>query len=407
MSSVAQPRRPVLIAGGGPVGLCAALRLGHHGIPCVVLEGLDHVPRDLRASTFHPPTLDMLEPYGITARLLAAGLKAPTWQVRWHTTGEFAAFDLGVLTPHTAHPYRLQCEQWKLAEFLLEHIRAQLPQVQLLMGWRVASFTQHDRGVQVRAVNADGDEQQFEGAWLIGADGARSVVRSALGLAFEGHTFPETTVLATTPFAFHEHIPDLSHINYCWADGGTFSLLRLPQLWRVSLYPSAGESDEEATSAASVQAKLQQILPRAQDYELLEVRPYRIHQRVVKSYVHGRVVLAGDAAHVNSPSGGMGMNGGIHDAFNLADKLHRIETDQGSSAVELLQLYERQRRPVALKHVLEQSGRNRARMQERDPTRRRATLTELQHKAADPKLAEAYLLETSMLTGLREAAAVR
>jgi 2-polyprenyl-6-methoxyphenol hydroxylase-like FAD-dependent oxidoreductase len=325
--------------------------------------------------------------------------------VRWHTTGEFAAFDLGVLAAHTAHPYRLQCEQWKLAEYLIDHIRTELPHVQLLPGWRVASFSKDADAVRVRAVDAAGNEQHFEGAWLIGADGARSVVRSALGLDFEGHTFPETTVLATTPFAFHEHIADLSHINYCWAEGGTFSLLRLPELWRVSLYPAEGESDEQATSAASVQAKLQRILPRSEPYEVLEVRPYRIHQRVVKSYVHGRVLLAGDAAHINSPSGGMGMNGGIHDAFNLADQLHRITRGEGGA--ELLALYERQRRPVALKHVLEQSGRNRARMQERDPARRRAALTALQQTAADPQRAEAYLLETSMFTGLREAAATR
>lgn len=395
---------PVLIAGGGPVGLCAALRLGHFGIPCVVLEAASVVPHDLRASTFHPPTLDMLEPYGITRQMLAVGLKAPTWQVRWHTTAEFAAFDLGLLAAHTAHPYRLQCEQWKLAEFLLEHLRTQLPLVQVRMGWRVGAFTQHENGVRVQAFSVEGEEQQIEGAWLIGADGARSAVRSGLGLAFDGHTFPETTVLATTPFPFHEHLAKLSHINYCWTEGGTFSLLRLPDLWRVSLYPAEGETDEAAVSAASVQAKLQKIWPRPSPYEVLEVRPYRIHQRVVQSYVHGRVVLAGDAAHVNSPSGGMGMNGGIHDAFNLADKLRRIEA--GESA-ELLQLYERQRRPVALKHVLEQSGRNRARMQERDPERRRAALTDLQRKAADPKLAEAYLLETSMFAGLREAAAVR
>ncbi len=404
MALHASPQRPVIIVGGGPVGLCAAMRLGHHGIPSVVLEAASSVPRDLRASTFHPPTLDMLEPYGITAQLLAAGLKAPTWQVRWHTTGEFAAFDLGVLAAHTAHPYRLQCEQWRLAEYLLAHIRAQLPHVRVHSGWRVQSFSQFDEGVRVQAVDAEGHEQVFEGTWLIGADGARSVVRTQLGLDFDGHTFPETTVLVTTPFPFHDHIADLSQINYCWGESGTFSLLRLPHLWRVSLYAAAGESDEEATSTASVQAKLQQILPRARPYEVLEVRPYRIHQRVVKRYVHGRVVLAGDAAHINSPSGGMGMNGGIHDAFNLADKLQRIAAGEGA---ELLDLYERQRRPVALKHVLEQSGRNRARMQERDPVRRRAALTELQHKASDPQRAEAYLLETSMFTGLREAEAVR
>ena len=115
------------------------------------------------------------------------------------------------------------------------------------------------------------------------------------------------------------------------------------------------------------------------------------------------MILTGDAAHINSPSGGMGMNGGIHDAFNLADKLQRIYAGEDKS---LLELYERQRRPIAVKHVLEQSGKNRARMQERDADKRRQVLTELQRKAADKKLAEEYLLDTSMISGLREAARI-
>ncbi len=394
----------VIIAGGGPVGLSAAMLLGHYGIECLVLEADAEVPRDLRASTFHPPTLDLLDDFGITARLIEAGLVAPTWQVRWHTTGEFAEFDLGVLSEHTAHPYRLQCEQWRLAEFLLEYIENKLPGMEVLRGHRVQSFVQNEDGVEVIAQDPAGELHSFSGAYLIGADGARSVVRSQLGLTFEGHTFPETTVLATTTFPFHEHIPNLSFINYCWKDSGTFSLLRLRDLWRASLYPLDGESDEDAVSPASIQAKLQEILPTAAPYEILEIRPYRIHQRVVQGYVHGRVVLAGDAAHINSPSGGMGMNGGIHDAFNLADKLRRIYAGEGT---ELLQLYERQRRPIAVKHVLEQSGKNRARMQERDTDKRRRSLTELQRKAGDKALATEYLLETSMISGLRESAAIQ
>ncbi|SFC03189.1 3-(3-hydroxy-phenyl)propionate hydroxylase [Polaromonas sp. OV174] len=394
----------VIIVGAGPVGLTTAMLLGHYGIECLVLEAAAEVPHDLRASTFHPPTLDMLEDFGITSRLIEAGLVAPTWQVRWHTTGEFAEFDLSILKDHTAHPYRLQCEQWKLAEYLLEHIRDRLPGIEVLNGHRVQKFLQHADSVDVVAQGPDGELQSFTGAYLIGADGARSIVRSQLALAFDGHTFPETTVLATTSFRFHEHIPDLSFINYCWKESGTFSLLRLRDLWRVSLYPRDGESDEEAVAPASIQAKLQEIHPKAEPYDVLEIRPYRIHQRVVQQYVHDRVVLVGDAAHINSPSGGMGMNGGIHDAFNLAEKLSRIYAGEST---ELLQLYERQRRPIAVKHVLEQSGRNRARMQERDTEKRRRSLTDLQQKASDKALATQYLLETSMISGLREATAIR
>ncbi|MDN3920294.1 FAD-dependent oxidoreductase [Roseateles violae] len=404
MSMQYSRKRRVIIVGGGPVGLTAAMRLGHFGIEAVVLESNAEVPRDLRASTFHPPTLDMLDAYGITPRLIAAGLVAPTWQVRMHQSGEYAEFDVSILKDHSAHPYRLQCEQWKLAEFLLEHIEQKLPGIEVLRGHRLLSLRQDEDGVEAQAVDANGEPVVLKGDYLIAADGARSVVRAELGLEFEGLTFPETTVLATTTFRFHDHLPNLSYINYCWTDGGTFSLLRLPQLWRVSLYASEGESDEQAASKASVLTKLQAIYPREQPYEVLEVRPYRIHQRVVKNYVHGRVVLAGDAAHINSPSGGMGMNGGIHDAFNLTDKLARIYAGESP---ELLQLYERQRRPIAMKHVLQQSGRNRARMQERDPEKRRASLAELQRKAGDRALATEYLLETSMIAGLREAEAIR
>ena len=393
----------VVIVGAGPVGLALAMRLGHFGIDVVLIEADEGISRELRASTFHPPTLDLLDEYGITPQLLQAGLVAPTWQVRMHATGEYAEFDLGVLKGHTAHPYRVQCEQWKLAEFMLAHIRTHLPRVQVHFGQACTGFTQDAHGVTVHSRGADGMPAERRARYLIAADGSRSVVRAGLDLEFEGHTFPETTVLATTPFPFHQHLAHLSCINYCWSEQGTFSLLRLPELWRVSLYPDEGESVEQSTAPDSIERKLQRIVPRGEPYEVLEVRPYRIHQRVVNSYVVGRVLLAGDAAHVNSPSGGMGMNGGNHDAFNLSDKLRRIWAGESE---ELLGLYERQRRPVAIKHVLEQSGRNRARMQERGAEQRRAALTELQRKAGDPQLALAHLLETSMISGLCEAAAI-
>ncbi|ODU95664.1 MAG: monooxygenase [Bordetella sp. SCN 68-11] len=393
----------VIIVGGGPVGLVAAMRLGHYGIPVVVVEAEEQVSRALKASTFHPPTLEMLDEYGITPGLIEAGLVAPTWQVRMHETGEFAEFDLSSLKDETAHPYRLQTEQWKLSELLLAHIREKLPAVRALMGHPCVAVSQDADSVRVTVESPAGEREELSGRYLIAADGARSTVRTTLDLSFEGHTFPETTVLATTRFPFHEHIPSLSYINYCWASTGTFSLLRLPDLWRVSLYPWEGESIDDALQPESIQRKLQHVLPRDQAYDVMEIRPYRIHQRVVNTYVNGRIVLAGDAAHINSPSGGMGMNGGIHDAFNLTDKLRRIYAGESDA---LLGQYERQRRPIAIKHVLQQSGRNRARMQERGEAQRRTTLEDLKRKAEDPRLAREYLLETSMILSLREAAAI-
>jgi len=389
----------VLIVGAGPVGLTLAMRLGLNGHNVCVLEADEGIETDLRASTFHPPTLDLFDEQGITTQLIQSGLVAPTWQVRMNHTNEFAEFDLSILKDHTNHPYRLQCEQWRLSEFLKGYIEKNIPNVSLLWGHPCENFTQEENHVLINAKNASSEVCSFRAKFLIGCDGSRSIVRKHMDLEFEGETFPETTILATTHFPFQDHLDHLSYINYCWTPDGTFSLLRLKNLWRVSLYPSLEESIESAVDSQSVRRKINQIAPSFGDSPILEIRPYKIHQRVVNQYVVGRVVLAGDAAHINSPSGGMGMNGGVHDAFNLAEKLNRILKGEG---IELLDKYERQRRPIAIKHVIEQSSKNRARMQEKDMSKRLLTLQELQRKSQDKNLALNYLLETSMISGLEE-----
>ncbi len=389
----------VLIIGAGPVGLTLAMRLGLNGHKVCVLEAQSDIETDLRASTFHPPTLDLYDEQGITAQLIDSGLVAPTWQVRMNHTNEFAEFDLSILKDHTNHPYRLQCEQWRLSGFLRDYIENKLPNVSLLWGHPCESFNQDASSVVVNSKSSTSDLTTFKAKFLIGCDGARSIVRKNLCLEFEGQTFPETTILATTHFPFQDYLDHLSYINYCWTSDGTFSLLRLKNLWRVSLYPSLDESIDSAVESQSVRRKINQISSSFGDSPILEIRPYKIHQRVVKQYVVGRVLLAGDAAHINSPSGGMGMNGGVHDAFNLADKLNRILKGEG---IELLNKYERQRRPIAIKHVIEQSSKNRARMQEKDMSKRLLTLQELKRKSQDKSLALDYLLETSMISGLAE-----
>jgi 3-(3-hydroxy-phenyl)propionate hydroxylase len=390
----------VIVVGAGPVGLSCAALLAAAGIPVLVLEATERRARDLRASTWHPPTLDLIESLGLAAPLIARGLISPTWQVRMHPSGERAVFDLGSLASETRHPYRLQCEQQVYCELLESRLAGTGCEVR--RGVRVVQVSQTVGNVAVTVDDA-GREATLHTAWLIGADGAKSTVRAAAGLDFTGTTYPETTILATVSFPFEEHLEGLSNVNYCWAPDGTFSLLRLPSLWRVSLYADAEESIEDALRPAAIEAKLQRIVPRKTPYAVSEVRPYRIHQRIVPTYRAGRVLLAGDAAHLNSPSGGMGMNGGIHDAFNLCDKLAQVI---GGAPDRLLDLYTRQRRPVAEEQILGQAHRNRTRMQERDPARRREALADLQAIAATPARAHAYLLQSSMITGLRQAAAI-
>ena len=395
----------VIIVGAGPVGLMTALLLSEQGIEWRLIASEPVLAGDLRASTFHPPTLDLLGRLGLAEPLIAEGLVSPTWQVRLHATGERAEFDLSVIADDTDHPFRLQCEQSRLCAMVLERLQAD-PKGTLMLGWTVDGVTADETGVAVtaRPVDAPGaDPQTFRARYLIGADGSRSVVRRAMGIGFEGMTYPETTILATSDFPFQDHLPGLSNVNYVWKDGGTFSLLRLRHLWRCSLYPDQGETIEEALQPESIAQKLRAIVPEAADRAPMEVRPYRVHMRIADDYRAGRVLLAGDAAHVNSPAGGMGMNGGIHDAAELAATLGEVW--RGAPAA-LLDRYTRRRRPVAEQEMLAQADRNRARMQERDPERRRALLADLQRIAGDRDLAREHLLRTSMITGLRRAAAV-
>ncbi|MBT8440853.1 MAG: FAD-dependent monooxygenase [Gammaproteobacteria bacterium] len=395
--------KPVLVVGTGPVGFCTALRLAQAGVPVTLIEQDAELQDDLRASTFHPPTLEMLDELALTRGLLDEGLRTDKWQIRLHETHEKAEFDLDAIRDDTRYPFRLQVEQRVLCRLAAEKVAAE-PLIDLRMNTELLAFKQNDKCVQARLRSPDGDLYEISTPFMIAADGAKSITRKLLDLPFEGLTYPEMTILATTHFPFQKHLPGLSNVNYVWYSGGTFSLLRLPDVWRVSLYPDENESEAESLEAASLQRKLQRVVPRDESYVVEESRPYRIHQRIVSDYRAGRILLVGDAAHLNSPSGGMGMNGGIHDAFNLTEKLPLVW--RGGAEPESLDLYTRQRRPIAREQILQQAHANRTRMQERDPRKRRAELARLQAIAGDPQQSREYLLRSSMITGLREAKAL-
>lgn len=392
----------VVIAGAGPVGLVAALILAQEGVRVTVLEAAPHLNMDLRASTFHPPTLDMLARFGLTEELVAQGLVARHTQQRDRTEGLVAEFDMQLLAGDTDHPFRLQCEQWKLAEGIKRRLDA-MPHVTMRFSTRLEALAERDDGVDVDIVT-DGAADRLRADWVIGADGAWSAVRRSLGIEFEGFTYPERFLVISTDFEYADHLPRLSYVNYCSDPLEWCVLLRVPTLWRVLFPTTSQQSDEEVLSDAFVQHRLQSLLPQDQPYRTVHRTLYKVHQRVAKQFRHGRVFLAGDAAHINNPLGGMGMNGGVHDAFNLCAKL--LQMMRGEAGDALLDRYERQRRTIAIEYINASTARNKQEIEERDPAARRRTQDALRATAADPAKARAYLRKTSMLDALERAEAI-
>lgn len=389
----------VLIVGAGPVGLVSACCLSQAGIPVTLVETSRELPMDLRASTFHPPTLDMLDRFGVGEKLVARGLVCPKWQFRDRQEGVIATYDLGVLAGETNHPYRLQCEQWKMSEELRALIDADR-QIEMIYGAKAVDVSQDDDGVTLIAEQADGSRIEFSGRYLIACDGARSNIRKSLGIAFDGLTIPEIFLSMSTSFKFEEAIEDLTSIAYLTDPNEWAVLLRTPSLWRVLLPTDPNQTEEEIKAPETMERRLQALCPKPGTYDIVHATAYRVHQRVAATYVAGRVFLAGDAAHLNNPLGGMGMNGGIHDAVNLCDKL--VDVWSGKAPLEITERYNRQRRKVAIETVQEQSLRNRKMMAENDPAARAAHHDDMRRTAEDPVALKAFLMRSSMIQSLRD-----
>ena len=393
----------VLIAGAGPVGMTAALALSKAGIPVTVFERNGELAEDLRASTWHPATMDMMSRLGLAEDIIRDGLIARTTQHRDRKTGAIAEFDMELLRGETDHPYRVQYEQFKYTR--LVHARlAAFPDCKVILGAKISGVAQTADKASV-TVEVGGVTESHEGDYLVGSDGAWSVVRQALGIDFEGLTYPERFYVATTTFEFAEVLNHLCYVNYIADIDEWCVLLRVRGTWRCLFPTRVDESDDEVMSDASTETRLQGVWKKPQAYETIHRTLYKVHQRVAKSYRSGRVFLAGDAAHINNPLGGMGMNGGIHDGLNLCDKL--IALHRGEADVSVLDRYERQRRPIAVEFINANTARNKKLMEERDPAARKRQQDAICAQAEDPVAAKAFLMKTSMIESLRASELVK
>lgn len=394
----------VIISGGGPVGLICALNLARKGVPVTVFERAEELLDDPRAATTHPATLELLDEMGLEAEIRAAGLVAPIYQFWDRPSGELVAqFDHALIADQTRFAYVVQCEQFKTASIALAHLLKE-PNAEVFFGHEVIGAESDEDGVSVVVRSAAGDTTHH-GRYLIGADGGRSFVRKAADIAFEGFTWPEQFLVLTTPFDFERH-RGYSYRSYFADPGEWCNCFKVaadgpPGLWRTVFPTSTDLTEEQIMGDAAVQARMQKFFPKDGDYDIVHRNIYRVHQRVAETFRKGRILLAGDAAHINNPIGGMGLNGGIQDACNLADKLARVWTENASET--LLDLYDLQRRTLTVEFVQAQTIQNKNRLEARDPETRARNFAELRRTASDPVAAKAFLMRSAMLDAQRKA----
>ena len=402
---MAAASKPVVVVGAGPVGLCLALALAQSEIPVTVVETmsddnfLDQVPR---AGSNHPSTLEFFDKIGLYERMLPRGIVAPRFQYWDRQDGSvIAEFDHAHLKNDTKFPFVLQCERIKIVEEALD-IAKRHPLISVRMATTFTGFRQSEDDVQIHVTNSDGEAETISGSYLASAEGARSVARKDMNVEFEGFTYPERTLNIEVAYDFTKHgFTERNYISDPVEYSNLFHWRGPPDRWRVHFPTDPNEDEEELTRSDALQARLKNFLPIEGDYEICGWNLYAVHQRVAKTFRVGRVILLGDAAHVNSPIGGMGLNSGVHDAFNLADKLVRIL--HGAAHDSELDRYDRQRRQIAVKHTQAQTMRNKRLLEERDPAIRKRNHEELRRTADDPALARKFLLRTSLFDSLREA----
>ena len=393
--------QPVIVVGAGPVGLTVALSLAHQGVPVQVLEAEPGLTVDQRAGTFHPPTLEMLAALGVTPDMQRIGIKVPRWQLRDRRQGVIAEWDLGLLADLTPYPYRFHLEQHRLTPILFHKLHA-FRHASVRFSTSFTEATQDADGVTVHT-----NHGVLKTPWLVGCDGGRSLIRKGLGIEFEGFTWPERFIVISTfeDFAAHgftsnAYVADPKE----WAAVFHMPHDGPPGLWRMAFPVHPEESEQAVLEDEAVEGRMQRFMPRDSHYEVPYKGIYRVHQRVAKQWRVGRILLAGDAAHLNNPLGAFGLNGGLHDAILLADYLGKVVRGEAGDA--LLDRYVRQRRTANVEFVQTQSIANKRMLEEADPAKREKNFAELRRTADDPKAARDFLIRSSMIWSVRRAAEI-
>ncbi len=387
-------KKEISIIGAGPVGLTLAFLLAKNGIAVKIFEQQNKLQKDYRASTFHAGTLDLFEDSGITQALIDRGIVCPDFQYRGWKEGKIAQFDHALIGAYTRHPFRLQCEQFKLSDFLFLEL-SRMSNVEIYMDYELSGLKQNNDQVSME-FNHRGDKIIHNADWVVGTDGGRSVTRKSLGLEFKGFTYDEKILVLGTPYDMRRSFKDLSYINYFSDPVNYAHMLKIPDLWRMSLPLPNDLDDEVALSTAYINERLSSLIPELSSDQIQVKGVYHVHQRVVDSYKVGRVFLAGDAAHLNNPKGGMGLNGGLHDAMSLSN----IFNDFFFGGNEHFDDYDTQRRHEAINAIHHQTQTNYNALKESDEVAREKLFDKWRALEANEEESTAFLLNTTMINSL-------
>jgi 2-polyprenyl-6-methoxyphenol hydroxylase-like FAD-dependent oxidoreductase len=379
----------VIVVGAGPVGVLTALGLARSGVPVTVLECEPAVVNSPRAIVYHWSVLAGLDRLGVLADVKRIGLVKQDYMYRIFSTGETIPWSLAPLESHTSYAYNVHLGQNKLAEIALEHLR-RLPRTAVAWNTRVTGLSQDSAGVTVQAMTPEG-EREFRAGWVVGADGARSAVRQVLGLDFAGTTWPERFVATNVRYDFEQLGLARATLQIDARYGAIIVKIDESGLWRCTYCEDASLPEQGVLER--MPAYFAAVLAPGTTYHLEQYSPYRMHQRAAERFRVGRVVLAGDAAHVTNPTGGLGLTSGMFDCFVLYEALAAVI--HGEVGVEVLDRYSEERRRIFWDLASPQACENKRLIyHSSDPLRLEQDLKTLRRYAADPN----FVIERSLFT---------
>jgi 3-(3-hydroxy-phenyl)propionate hydroxylase len=382
----------VLISGAGPVGLSLGLALAQKGVRVEVFEAEPELSDEMRASTIHASTLEMFARWGVADQVIARGHKIDLLQF-WERERrqKIAEFPYSLIAGDTPYPFRLQCPQNYVTRILKPALEATGNGV-VHMGHRTTGFGEGPSGPELH-VEVDGQKKAARGDYLIACDGSHSPIRKQLGLSLSGKTYQDQFLLIGSDLMLSKYFPGIAGCAYFYDPVEWVIAMQLPDLVRTVFRLDHDADPKAAKEEGSVRARMKRFLGEEAAFDIKVTGVYSVHQRVAETFRVGSVLLAGDAAHNNNPTGGLGMNSGIHDADYLARALLSIFAGGPDSALDE---YAAVRRKAAQEAVQAHADRNyhllNARAEEAE-----ARNTEIREAAQDPEKARAYLLKSALL----------